>query len=1498
MFSEKVAPESKFEDVKVDDSRLPESDAGSKDVKLEEINPDECIEEQNHEYSDLLKQPPEPIENQVEENTIEEEFQRMKENLANVAITIKSKFEIKTHKTSDCECIDIAYSKKNSLMVISYDSMFKKGLPKKGLLFYDLNKINEYLKTVEENARNDEKELKKCMSRFDKGLEQKSFGENPFDNSSSEIVESLFFETIHGNYTQLILSKDETKLYCATEEGYIIVFTLPVDSKIIEEKRYEKIKVAKKPFIFDIFGERIFFQKLNKCYLKEYNKETKTSKYIFRLDNTQKLLASQTGIYLAAIGKNIIVYKFEELKYPIYKKVLPKSFIESFFEKNNVYADLQFSYDDEYFIYSYENVIKIVDAEQWVEKKDLSIPLGDSICSIKLAPISNQLVAISQLKKLYVWDIHNNNTNPIFTNYYETYNPSRNYMMKLEINEENGYAYVKEMKTSIFYYYNCNIFSCKEIANAQNSSEKILINSKKNEIIFLKNNEPYMLKDNKPQIIIFDFEKNILIKTIEFQERIIDIIIENEKEDCLYVLTKDCISVFSTASYIEVLPKIKFEENKFKSIFYININQESKVILLDNNDPMGIHQLRDSLIQNEVCNFGDLTDICILKIIKDCMLISSQSSILAIYDLNTRTIKSRSIKFNSEIIGVFVISKPYTVFATFYDETIRIFESGDLNYFAEIKVGANISKGFITQDEKFFVSNTTWNSIIVYSLPLFIVVFEINEPKFESINTSPLNFSMIGLSNQRLIIYKDIFSTSNPVILGESVNFFVVEKFLKNNYHISNHSEDSDLDRWTLFPYMLNSIHFYSAENNKKEIKHAMQLRNVPFLESCYGTPLDISLIADNGEVSNYLIKELAENIKNDPNSLKLISKNFVQINTKSFKSLELLYDNCFVPYKDSETPDYCDDSISLPKIYYSCSDALIVQDSPEFHKDLQNTTHRRVHFYNSAFKISLKIGSEGSIQFLKSLAECNNFNIFKTKFINCILNDKWNKIKWVHYTYSGLFIIYLLFLSMFSVNQYWPYMYIAVAANSIMNLYEVLQCATGPLIYLKDIFNYFDIVKSVLLYVYLSYNSRYLLVIASCLSWIRGITIFTLFRSTRPMINMLYYVFYDIGPFMYIMFYSILAFAFIQSTFNDNSSQASGELILDAFYNIVGGSSPGEDGLETFLIVVNSIFNVIIMLNLLISIIGKTFEDVNNNQQIEDMSKVCELIIEVEYLINFFKIQNEEFYIQLCDEYSPEIMEGEEEVQYKLKGIKDHVEKLENRALESQKKILKSIMQLEETNKVVLKNMQINNLDVISHINKTAITAEKQCEVEGSSMCVKSHELSLKIVFKPYICDYCYKEFKNYVYYCKECDLAMCLNCEAIYKKDYLSKYTCCLGHRLIYYGEDNEFLTWEKLDANICRYCNKEFKKNGLYCALCLFFICGKCETLLNQYVQQMMLLTCKKNHKLAWKQHDNYEDSNLIEYCFKCNIKYIGAGFYFCNKCKSNLCIRCLSDKANNS
>ena len=65
------------------------------------------------------------------------------------------------------------------------------------------------------------------------------------------------------------------------------------------------------------------------------------------------------------------------------------------------------------------------------------------------------------------------------------------------------------------------------------------------------------------------------------------------------------------------------------------------------------------------------------------------------------------------------------------------------------------------------------------------------------------------------------------------------------------------------------------------------------------------------------------------------------------------------------------------------------IVDIEEFNRYRDPINGKRIQILVSPIRMNFQIGSSESIEFLASLLECTNTDIFKTKFIQTILLDK-----------------------------------------------------------------------------------------------------------------------------------------------------------------------------------------------------------------------------------------------------------------------------------------------------------------------------------------------------------------------------------------------------------------------------------------------------------------------------------------------------------------------------
>ena len=223
------------------------------------------------------------------------------------------------------------------------------------------------------------------------------------------------------------------------------------------------------------------------------------------------------------------------------------------------------------------------------------------------------------------------------------------------------------------------------------------------------------------------------------------------------------------------------------------------------------------------------------------------------------------------------------------------------------------------------------------------------------------------------------------------------------------------------------------------------------------------------------------------------------------------------------------------------------------------------------------------------------------------------------------------------------------------------MQLVINPTEYFKSATNYNDMLRVGFFFSYyiirIYYNNDIegFLITTMILSWIRGITIFALFQSTRYMISLIREVLKDIIPFASVVLYSIIAFVFIDLTFTDET-QSLGFRILYSYFDAIGNITLDDKEtniLRIVTVVLASIFNLTIMMNLLISILSTVYDRVNDDSVVENMKQLTNLIIEAEYFMFCKRKEKKKCILQICEEYNPPEIIGENEIRARFKNVR-----------------------------------------------------------------------------------------------------------------------------------------------------------------------------------------------------------------------------------------------------
>ena len=274
-----------------------------------------------------------------------------------------------------------------------------------------------------------------------------------------------------------------------------------------------------------------------------------------------------------------------------------------------------------------------------------------------------------------------------------------------------------------------------------------------------------------------------------------------------------------------------------------------------------------------------------------------------------------------------------------------------------------------------------------------------------------------------------------------------------------------------------------------------------------------------------------------------------------------------------------------------------------------------------------------------------NTQDIFRSEYLQALLQYKWKKLRYYMYVQAFVYFIYMILLSFLTIGEFQNEGMIVVAfvLNVILLLFEVFQMIVSGAQYWSDFWNYLDILRSITFMMYLIFNSMGIaeswnydiLSLVTLTSWTRGIAYFRIFSKTRYITKLLVEVLRDMKAFLVILLYSTLSFSFLFLVLNSNSKvgeKTPFTSYLETSYGLNLGDMPKDSDFYEFIIVtIALIINPIVMLNLLISIIGDTYDRVQSEMVIADMKELCEMIIEIENSMYWRRNAGSKLYLQLC---------------------------------------------------------------------------------------------------------------------------------------------------------------------------------------------------------------------------------------------------------------------------
>jgi len=510
-----------------------------------------------------------------------------------------------------------------------------------------------------------------------------------------------------------------------------------------------------------------------------------------------------------------------------------------------------------------------------------------------------------------------------------------------------------------------------------------------------------------------------------------------------------------------------------------------------------------------------------------------------------------------------------------------------------------------------------------------------------------LNFPVLSMEmspNKKWILVSsgkgEFCVEQNPLLCSNEITI-LPRKYSVLFLKFLNKVLDGDIENfdccWTsyvIYPQRLNVLHIFTHIKNSGLLGSAIKAGAKYFESQIAKDPLWQSLQIKSKQCLEVILRNFEKHmLQNNPQIYKYFESSLIFLNKEPIQCLERVYFSAHKNIKSKSLPAFGNIRGRSPVLFMSETPYL---DSNKFlvHKSEGWNKEEEIQFFQSRMKLPLGLGCWDSIKFLQSSVLSKNEKMFKSHIIKSLLDYKWRGCIWL---VSVEAFIYLCFITMLLVHSaakeeqsfIFGFLYLF---NVLFTAKEVLLLKDSGAFFSSDSWNIVESVKIILLYVYLIFEvpKAVILSLVIILAWIRGIGYFRLFKPTRYLIRLLIEVFKDMVPFFLIMLCAIFIFAvvFFILEVGDTFTTA-----LIHSYILAYGEFNTED-YDTFtglLFLCASVLNTLILLNLIIAIMGDTYDKVTDIMEIADKKEFATLILEAETMMVWRRRHNKWGFLQEC---------------------------------------------------------------------------------------------------------------------------------------------------------------------------------------------------------------------------------------------------------------------------
>ena len=501
-------------------------------------------------------------------------------------------------------------------------------------------------------------------------------------------------------------------------------------------------------------------------------------------------------------------------------------------------------------------------------------------------------------------------------------------------------------------------------------------------------------------------------------------------------------------------------------------------------------------------------------------------------------------------------------------------------------------------------------------------------------------------------------------IYGPDQVFTLAEAYFQLGEFVCGGPYHPQLASCMVTPYKLNGLHII-AYMNAIDLLPAALKAGTPVIRGTFGSPITVAIERKTRRCLEAILKHIislrAQSVTAFIAAVQSISEDMLDLIRSGSNNLMCLFKALVLEnVQGAMLSQFLSPVSRLPIIHFD--DSLFVSPrefgntGTEYEAEMMLIT-----FSICALKWNFEPGSSDSIALLKALANTKVTDILKTRLVNGFVTHKWKSLWLIIAAYAFLYFLMLLLLviRLFDLGRTGLVCQSFLMLNAFFLVHEGFQARTLGLEYLRDWWNYVDIVRagSCIVWILMSLErpdvSVFGMIVAG-LCFLRGLTHFRAFSGTRYYVRMVLDVIKEASTFIILLFYTTFAFGILYSIASYPqilSPQAAWQSAYELNMGHIDLSHTNSLQWSCFMLA--SLVNVIVMLNLLVSILGDAFEKVQARNVEADVREMIETVLEYESLMVWRRTCGEKQFLQVCSEGFQEEVEEDQ-----WKGRADAIKK------------------------------------------------------------------------------------------------------------------------------------------------------------------------------------------------------------------------------------------------